>query len=97
MVIVVKDIINKIFMFLKLKRRIVELSYSKFLVNILNLFWNIKIITGFSLFKNKIKIFLNYNKVGRIFFTKVKFFSSSRKKKILSLTKIKKKKLNFFF
>ena len=85
-------------MFLRLKRNILFLKYSKLILKLLFILWNIGIIDYFNINKKKkiIKIYLN-NSLNSSFkkISKVKFYSNKKFKLVVFSKKFNFR--NFFF
>ena len=99
MLIESKKIINSLFIYLKLKRYFIFFNFSSLVLKVLNVLWEINVIKGFLKVKNKVKVFLNYNKYENFIFN-VKYFSNKRSKLYINKDIFKFKtflfKFNFF-
>ena len=57
---------------IKIKSPYIVLSYNKYLIELLNVLWNSKLITGYEINKNIILVFLKYNRTGIPVIKKIK-------------------------
>jgi len=60
---------------IKIKSPYVVLNYNKYLVDILNVLWNSKLITGYEINKTLVLVFLKYTRLGIPVIKKIKAIS----------------------
>ncbi len=78
------------------KRNFLIIKYSKYILNLLLILWDFKIIIGFKKKNFKYKIYLNYNISGFPIFSKFYFFSKNKSNLVLNKIIINKKYLKLF-
>ena len=74
-----KKVINNIVLSLNLKKNLIYVKYSNLILSLILSLWEFRLIKGFNLIKKKklifFKLYLNYNNLGNLIFSKVFFFS----------------------